>query len=480
MSIYGWEIPGEDWSQWTPRGYVDDEPGAPAKINTLLNADPGAFAALESELSSTVLLAETTATGLVSARDAPHWYGAAADAYRAAVGGLPKVLYAAHDAYFTALQAVTQFAEETYSYQSKLRTAMSSARELNSRYQAATNKSYASAAEGRHAMTKLQGELNAEWATINRILAANDEAKRALAAKMSSPAALAPRIKDSTPSVLHQIGSAVLKPLEDVLNTVGATGQRISDYFSHPSWKTFGELTESLSLDAGLVALAATGGEGLAGLTVADATGDSTVAATSGIVSDITGATSVGLYGANVTSDVARGRYGTAALKSLLILAPDANDLRATTDVARASNDAALLSNYRAEIAAGKTPDEALEALGPEDAKQIKSLVKDYRNPDAVASAQTHAGKELRHARTTSATDDVKDNAKEHLLKDPAVQAGGSAVDGSGSDGGSEPDSSSGTSSGSTDPGAGPGPCAPGQLPGLPPAIQGSASGISS
>ena len=85
MSIFGWEVPGQDWSQWTPRGDVHDEPGEGRKMSRLLNADPGAFAALESQLSSTVLLAETTATGLVNARDAPYWYGSAADAYREAV-----------------------------------------------------------------------------------------------------------------------------------------------------------------------------------------------------------------------------------------------------------------------------------------------------------------------------------------------------------------------------------------------------------
>jgi hypothetical protein len=475
MSVFGWEVPGPDWSRWTPPGDVHDEPGEGRKMSQLLNADPGAFAALESQLSSTVLLAETTATGLVKARDAPYWYGSAADAYRDAVGDLPKVLYAAHDAYLGALQAVTEFADETYGHQSKLRTSLATAKELKHRYNAAVNASYDTAEEGRRAMTQVQGELTAEWATINRILAANDEAKQTFSAKMRAPARLAPRIKDSTPSVLHQLGSAALSPLKDIIETVGGTGGRIGKFASDPSWKNFGELAESLSLDAGLVALAASGGEGLAGLTLADASGDSTVAATSGVVSDITGATSVGLYGADVDADVAQGRYGTAALKSLAILAPDADALLATTDVDRASNDAALLSDYRAQLASGKTPEEALNALGRAAAKQIKALVKDYGNPDAVTKAQTRTGTELKHARTESAKDNTKDNAKEHLLKDPAVKAGGSAVDGPDSDSGS--DSGSDSDSGSGD---NPGPCAPGQLPLMPPRILGSASGISS
>ena len=92
--------------------------------------------------------------------------------------------------------------------------------------------------------------------------------------------------------------------------------------------------------------------------------------------------------------------------------------------------------------------------------------------------AQTHVGSELKHARVTSAKDNVKDNLKEHLLKDPAVQAGGSAADGP--DSGDTPHSGSGTGASSGSSTGGPGPCAPGQHPFLPPGVEPGADGVAS
>jgi hypothetical protein len=421
---------------WSPPGSIVDTPEDRVSITTLLKADPAAFQAVESQMASTALLAETTAAGLVAAQHAPDWTGEAAAAYVSSVGKLPGNLDVAHNAFFTALQALTHFSDQTFANQSKLRGLMTQIDGLDDKWSAALETAYPNEQVGTAALSHLQAEMTSTWRSINNVLETNYEDWQAFASALKPATAMAPKVPP--PSVLHRI----LAPLTDLVDTIGATGSRIKNYIDDPSLGNLGKLTESLSLDAGIIALAAGGTEALAGASLADAGGDSAVASASHIIGDIAGTSSLGLYGLNIDADLGQGRYGSAALKSLLIYAPDAKDLLATTELDRTLNDQALLSDYKSALGNGKNADKVLASLDPEDAKQIKALVKDYGDPGAVAKAQATVAADLKAARATAAKDDATDNAKEHLLKDPAVKAGGDKIDGSEPD---EPDSGDGS-----------------------------------
>ena len=72
-----------------------------------------------------------------------------------------------------------------------------------------------------------------------------------------------------------------------------------------------------------------------------------------------------------------------------------------------------MLDTYQAYLGAGMNSNEALEALGDEDAKQLQKLVPNYTDSKAVAEAAQDANKELAQARkVTGLVDEPKDFVK--------------------------------------------------------------------
>lgn len=421
-----WTPPESLWSWHAPHdpdgmSYSDGIfPSRWAKM--LLRADAGAFGDVERQLSSTAQLAEVTAQGLRGAKDA-HWEGDARDAYVGALGTFPAVLDQVHESYMTALGAFAAFSETTFELQAKYRTFQSDLSDRRSAWSAAISRTYPDAQTGWAHIHRLQDDLRTICARGWGLLMASNDALTELQGRLKPLIDAAPRVHESNWQKIEH-------PFKVFLGEITGTWHAINEFRENPSWKTFGDMTEDLAVDAGVVVLAASAPEGLAGIGLIDAGADSTVLAVS--EAGATTARGVGLAftGLNVTSDEFDHDYGTGALEALLVLAPGAREAFGPNELKDTVGEAKIVAYYKAEREAGDTPAEALAGLKDDEAAALKKIIPHYGDPAAVDAATKRIAGELRAVRKEAGLVEApKGFIWENGVLVPASKAGGHAID---------------------------------------------------
>jgi hypothetical protein len=420
-----WTPPESLWewhARYDPQGgtYSDNiYPSRWAKM--LLRADPSAFGAVERSLSSTAQLAEITAHGLRAATGA-DWEGEAGDAYRTALGKFPTVLDQVHRSYMDATGGFAAFSETTFELQAKYRAFESDLDGKRSTWESALSATYSDAHTGWARIHLLQDELTTVCARGHSILMASQDALTELQGR------LAPLIADA-PHVHESNWQKVLHPFKEFLGQITGTWQAFKEFSDHPGWKTLGDLSEDLAVDAGVIVVAASAPEGLAGLGIIDAGADSTVLAVS--EDGAAAARGVGLAatGLNVTSHEFDHDYGTGALEALLILAPESKEAFGSSELDKTIGEAKLVSYFKAEREAGDTPEQALAGLNHDEAVALKKAIPHYKDPAAVETATKRIASELQAVRREAGLVEApKGFIWENGVLVPASKAGGHAI----------------------------------------------------
>ncbi len=390
-----WKPPESLWEWHAPYdpqgGSYSDNIFSSRWARMLLRADPSAFGAVERQLSSTAELAQVTAHGLRGAQGA-DWEGDAGNAYRAALGKFPTVLDQVHQSYMDALGAFATFSETTFELQRKYRTFQADLSDARSRWESALSATYSDAQTGWARIHHLKDELTTICARGHSILNASDQALTDLQNRLSPLIADAPHVHESN-------WQKVLHPFKVFLGQITGTWKAFQEFSDHPGWKTLGDLTEDLAVDASVVVLAAGASEGLAGLGIIDAGADSALLTATEYGAAAARGASVAATGLNVTSHEFDGDYGTGTLEALTLLVPSAKEAFGTSELEKTIGEAKLVAYYKAERAAGETPEQALAKLDPDEAKALKAIVPKYEDPAAVRAATRHIASELQAVR---------------------------------------------------------------------------------
>jgi hypothetical protein len=393
-----WTPPESLWEWYAPH---DPQGGSysaneyPSRWATmLLQASPAAFGAVEQQLSATAQLAEVTATGLRGARGA-HWEGDAANAYRTALGKLPAVLDQVHQSYLDALGAFAGFSETTFELQGKYRAFQSDLSALRSTWQSALSATYPDAQVGMSRIQSLKDQLTTTCARGYSILSASQDALSDLQGRLAPLESAAPHVHESN-------WQKVLAPFKAFLGEITGTWKALQDYRAHPGWKTLGELSEDLAVDASIVVLAAGAPEGLAGLGLIDAGADSTLLTVTETGAAAARGAGVAATGLHVTSSEFDGDYGTGALAALTLLLPGAKEAFGTSELEKTVGEAKLVAYYKAEREAGLSPDKALAKLSPDEATALKTIIPKYEQSAAVTAATKRIAVELKSVRKTA------------------------------------------------------------------------------
>jgi hypothetical protein len=416
-SLWEWHAP------YDPEGGSYSDNILPNRWATMLvRASPSAFGAVERQLSSTAQLAAVTAQGLRGAQGA-DWEGEAGDAYRQALGKFPTVLDQVHQSYMDALGAFAALSETTFELQRKYRSFQSDLSDARSRWESALSATYSDAQTGWARIHHLQDELTAVCARGHSILTASGDALTELQGR------LAPLIADA-PHVHESDWQKALHPFKVFLGQITGTWKAFTEFSDHPSWKTLGDLTEDLAVDASVVVLAAGAPEGLAGLGIIDAGADSALLTTTEYGAAAARGVSVAATGLNVTSDEFDGDYGTGALAALALLVPSANEAFGASELEKTIGEAKLVAYYKAERAAGETPEQALAKLDPDEAKALMAVVPKYQDPAAVQAATKRIAGELQAVRREAGLVEApKGFIWENGVLVPATKAAGHRID---------------------------------------------------
>jgi uncharacterized protein YukE len=420
-----WTPPESLWewhARYDPQGGTYSDNIFPSRwARMLLRADPSAFGAVERSLSATAQLAEVTAHGLRAATGA-DWEGEAGDAYRKALGKFPTVLDQVHRSYMDAMGAFAAFSETTFELQAKYRAFQSELDGTRATWESALLATYSDAQTGWARIHHLQDQLTTVCARGHSILMASEDALTGLQDR------LAPLIADA-PHVHESNWEKVLHPFKVFLGEITGTWRAFKEYSDHPGWKTLGDLSEDLAVDAGVIVVAASAPEGLAGLGFIDAGADSTVLALSEDGAAAARGVGVAATGINVTSDEFDHDYGTGALEALLILAPGAKAAFGSSELDKTIGEAKIVSYYKAEREAGDTAEQALAGLNHDEAAALKKAIPRYQDPAAVEAATKRIASELQAVRREAGLVEApRGFIWENGVLVPASKAGGHAI----------------------------------------------------
>ena len=416
-SLWEWHAP------YDPEGGSYSDNIVPSRwARMLLRARSTAFGAVERQLSSTAELASVTAHGLRGAQGA-DWEGEAGDAYRTALGTFPTVLDQVHQSYMDALGAFASFSETTFELQAKYRIFESDLSDARARWESALSATYPDAQTGWARIHHLKDELTTICSRGHSILDASDLALTDLQNRLAPLIADAPRVHESN-------WQKVVHPFKVFLGQITGTWKAFQEFSDHPGWKTLGDVTEDLAVDASVVVLAAGAPEGLAGLGIIDAGADSTLLTATEYGAAAARGVSVAATGLNVTSHELDGDYGTGTLEALALLVPSAREAFGTSELEKTIGEAKIVAYYKAQRAAGETPEEALAKLDPDEAKALKAIVPKYEDPAAVQAATKHIAAELQAVRKEAGLVEApKHFVWENGVLVPATKAAGKGID---------------------------------------------------
>jgi uncharacterized protein YukE len=411
----GWTPPQSlrSWrAQYDPTagGNFGGDPVVQLAIKQLLGANEGSFAKIESLLVSTAQLADITSQGLSDAK-AASWQGNAGDQYRQTLSKLPEDLEKVSDNYRQAYTLVANFADTTFQLKSKYETFEEQLAGLKQQWGAALSQSYPSADVGWAAIHKLQNEISDLCRQAVNILQDSINIQESATGKFGPLTSAAPH---------EGLLTAVLSPLRDLWDGVTGTWGAIKQFANNPSWSNLANMSGHLALDAGTVVVAAALPEGLGAAGLIDVGADSTVATASAAVGDAAQGAEYASTALNAAGDIGDGNYAGAAF--------DAWGLGHGIDseIDDALSDASTLNTYSSDLAAGTVPN-----LSKDEIAELKELVPDYTNPEAVAEAAADANKDLAQAALLK---NPADFLKDHFIEDPAEKALESAL-GEGGDG---------------------------------------------
>lgn len=418
MSLYDW-----------PNGMLN--PGAQNQSIAqwrawLLGADPGAFAHVESQLTSTAALAGVTSKGLQDAQ-AADWKGEAADAYRKALSQLPKDLSGLETCYSNCLAAVSSFADTTFELQAQYKALLGEMETQIGQWQAAVLASYPSEQAGWAKLHALQGELTGTARRGLGILQNFIDAWQSANGKISSLAGQAPHESTLTKLMapLRWVKDLAVGLYDDVTNSWSS----IEAFANNPSWSTLGNMSKDLGLDASIIVVAAAAPEALAGMGALDASAESSVLAVTEDVGAAAKGASLGFGVDGTAADFGQGEYGAGVISAVETGLDIDGDLK-TSELDQAIGDASLLDRYQAELA-DASPQGALSGFSAKEQQELKALVPNYTDPSAVAQIDKQLNTDLSAARTAASVDAIKDFLKDHGIVEPASDAAGKAVDGS-------------------------------------------------
>ena len=416
QSLWEWHAPHDpEGGTYSGNIYLD------RWIRMLVRASPSAFGDVERQLSSTAQLAAVTAQGLRGA-DAAQWEGDAGDAYRKALGKLPTVLDQVHDSYMSALGAFAAFSETTFELQGKYRTFQSDLAAKRSSWESALTSTYSDAHTGWAHIHRLQDDLRTICARGWSILGASNDALSDLQGRLQP-------LIDSAPAIHESDWQKVLHPFKEFLGEITGTWHAFSEFTHHRTWKNFADLTEDLAVDAGVVLVAASAPEGLAGIGLIDAGADSSLLTVSEAGASTARGVGLAATGLNVTSDEFDHDYGTGALEALLVLAPGAKEAFGPNELQSTVGEAKIVAYYKEGLDAGDTPARAMAGLNDDEAAALKKIIPHYRDPAAVDAATKRIAGELRAVRGEVAREAPKGFIWENGVLIPVSKAGGKDID---------------------------------------------------
>jgi hypothetical protein len=323
----------------------------------------------------------------------------------------------------TAMGAFATFSETTFELQAKYRAFQSELADKRSTWQSALSATYSDAHTGWARIHHLQDELTTMCARGHSILMASQDALTELQGR------LAPLIADAPHPPQESGWQKVLHPFKVFLGEITGTWKAFREYSDHPSWKTLGDLSEDLAVDAGVIVVVATAPEGMAGLGIIDAGADSAVLEIGEDTAAAARGVGVAATGLNVTSDEFDHDYGTGALEALLILAPGAKEAFGSSELDKTIGEAKLVSYYKAKREAGDTPREALAGLTHDEAVALKQAVPHYADPAAVEAATKRIASELQAVRGEVGLEAPRHFVWENGVLVPVSKIGGHAID---------------------------------------------------
>ncbi len=420
MSLYDW-----------PNGMLN--PGAQNQAiaqwrSWLLGANADAFAHVESQLTSTATLAGVTAKGLQDAQ-AADWKGEAADAYRKALSQLPKDLTNLEQCYSTCLSAVSSYADTTLELQAQYKAKLQELETQIGQWQQAVLASYPSEQAGMAKLHGLQGELTATARGGMMILQSFVNAWEATNGKISSLAGQAPHESTLTKLMapIRWVKDLAVGIYDDVTNTWSS----IQAFANNPSWSTLGDMSKDLGVDASIIVVAAAAPEALAGMGALDASAESSVLSVTEDVGAAAKGAGIGFGADGTAADFGQGQYGAGVISAVETGLDIDGELK-TSELDQAIGDAGLLDQYQADLA-NASPQGALSGFTAKEQEDLKALVPNYTDPAAVSRVDAQLNQDLSTARTAAASDALKDFLKDHGIVEPASDAAGHAIDGSGS-----------------------------------------------
>jgi uncharacterized protein YukE len=401
-----------------------DDPVVQQARAWLLGANPGAFAALESQLVSTAELAGVTAKGLQDAQAASDWQGKAADAYRSTLSKLPKDLQLLNTTYADALSLLTGFATDTFQWQASFKTFLTELETQKANYQSAVTTSYPSKSTGMYIINNLQDGLTTLCLNGMTTLNNSIDAWQTLGSKVGGLASQAPHESDLDIALtpIRWIKNIIVGLYDDVKGTWGS----IEAFANDPSWTTLGDMSKDLGVDASIVVLAAAAPEGLAAAGVVDGTADSSLLAITETIGDVGTGVGVGTGIDGAASDFGEGKYGAGVIDSVEA-GLGVDGAIGSNELDDAIHDASLIDQYDADLSAGTG---SLSSFSAAEQKTLKELIPDTADPAAVSAADKQINEDLTEARGGAAADALKDFLKDTFVTDPASDAAGQAIDG--------------------------------------------------
>ena len=280
------------------------DPRNDPRADDLLSADPGVVSTLASTFRTVAMQAQGAADGLRGAQGDATWTGPAATAFRQGVGKLPGDLGKATSSYQEAGDALTVYEGELSSLQPAFRSVVSQLGSADAQLAGAqSNLSFAQSALGaaqakltqsainhplsplqsvpansplvsavgtaNAAVSNAQGNIDGLSARGFHILDEFDTARNAAKGKVDSASQVPPQ-PGFWDSLFHDVGNFLGGAVHfvegigaGIWNSVTGTVSAFENFVNHPSLATFGQLASDVTVDAGIVLLAATAPEAL-------------------------------------------------------------------------------------------------------------------------------------------------------------------------------------------------------------------------
>lgn len=404
QSLWGWRAEYDP----TGGGNFGGDPVIQLKIKELLGTNPDAFAKIEALLLSTAQLAEITSTGLGDA-NAASWQGNAGDQYRQTLSKLPADLSKVSDNYRQAYTLVAGFADTSLELKSQYQAFQDQLVGLKAQWTSALSQTYPSADVGWAAIHKLQNEISDLCRQAVNILQNSVNLQESATGRFGPLTGAAPH---------EGLLTTLLSPFRDFWHGITGTWGAMKQFANNPSWSNLADMSGDLALDAGIVVVAAALPEGLAAAGAIDVGTDSAVVGASEALGDAAKGAEFAANGMNAAGDIGDGNYGAAAF--------DLYGMKGGIDfeLDNALNDTNTLESYSAALSSGETL-----TLSKDDIAELKKLVPDYTNPEAVAEAASEANQDLAQAALLK---NPADFLKDHFVMDPIEKTLAGAIDGNG------------------------------------------------